>query len=1079
MAFEFTGTLPHQTWGVGQRIVPVAIPSVQDASGAVTYSASNVPVGVIVDFSTQTIYGTPASAADASAFLLSALDASGAVAEMEVEYTIVAAPLPIRVDNVPDLRLRIGDPVDYRFPVPRGGSGQFTTALEYRPTGPLAGGRVHRTSLPDGLNFSDGRLTGTVRDNPANRGASIAQTTLRTGRTGAGRNSGRIGPANSLTSESFNYPALTGPVYRWGELRTFASGAGVGRMLFSTTPDIVPVLPNSPSLYIVDPHAPEEPLRRLPLALARQQRPGLYTWGRTFGQDFRFAPDTEYYVELVTSSTSTFDYVVTDALTGEQVRRPFTLSLTTTPSGAPSPPVLAQVQPTQNAVDVYVQPADDPAIDSIRAVAVYSGFPWDEIQLQQHPYENRVQNHVRLTGLQPAEEYDLYLFYSSTVGLSAPTTTEFETLAIRQVAVPQPIHNLQAAPGNNVARLTWDQLDHFQLVSRFEISVDGRPWQPIPFSNVATSAYTQPGLVNGTAVTLSVRAVNEAGPGPSASVQVTPDEDAPVDLLFSTRIQCLVQIDVGGVPLELSQRVISIDGEFGRQPGSLDFASGGAVVEVRAKDGFIRLSEAGSARTGVYTADDIRNRQLIISEIYETASGQLEVVPRFGGWIETAIFTPEGDYTRLTLTVVDQIAQYARTPIRFVQPIPEEYAHQRLKRMLLSVDIDPADPDSNILIDDDFHVCGAIVADRDSPYEGTLLDELSKIALSTGGRLFVEQNQTLADEPRVGRFRYQARSPVLQIKATLSDDPDEDALDNPSWTNLIQMGNRPSGQPNASTVYNVINWTLPDGSQLTPAPKDQQSVSGDGWGERLFPVSDVVVNELDALGTARYYLRVFSQPRLETDHIHVYQHFQDPTAALALARSTFADAVRLSTTPLGARAKVIQTQRIDRIHFVYSPGDKQYIQVFLDIGLLSPEATAYWIVSHPDEDRLGVDSYLSLPQPGDDDVLGNFDWHYEDDDVFRAVVSSTRYDRLLASQAWPTYSTTAERDRIETDPGDGWATIIAGGTIPNRFIRWEVWSQPDNQWLVRGEVTTADANPSTSTMVWDTDEWDSGKTWAA
>ena len=164
------------------------------------------------------------------------------------------------------------------------------------------------------------------------------------------------------------------------------------------------------------------------------------------------------------------------------------------------------------------------------------------------------------------------------------------------------------------------------------------------------------------------------------SVTGTPGGD--YESPFSLPCQSRVYVDFDNVFLPLQNRVLSAEGETGRQPGSFDTAPGWATVQLLATDGLVRLVSPSTEHQGLYSAADLRNRRCLIVELYETATGRLETVTRFGGWIEEAPFDSRGEEQIISLSITDRLAQYARRPVSIKSVLPRETAEDRCRRLI-------------------------------------------------------------------------------------------------------------------------------------------------------------------------------------------------------------------------------------------------------------------------------------------------------------------------------------------------------------------------------------------------------------
>ena len=1063
------GTVPQQAWQAGQVISPVAFPALTDINGGLVYSSSGVPSGVVVDFTSRTIYGVPETEGDGT-FTITVADDNNS-ADVEVAYEIAARRVPIVVPPIPDLTFHLGDVVDYPFPVPVGGSGNYTTRLEYRPIPPWDDLPVRVSTLPDGLAYNPvtRRLTGTVADNLANRGQSLAQVTLRNAQVSAADDTitgyittdTRSGQSASILGPSFNYPPLTGQVYNFVTL-----GTTNGAFFLRYDPALdeqATALPNNPSVFIVRP-SDQAVLASFPIASSF--RPTVDTSSMFWATGFLFEEGQDYYIEVATSERSMFDYVVTDNDTGQIVRVPFTMLLVSAVTGAPAAPTLASSSVGATTAEVTLEAVNLPG-GQIVAGAMPAGFPVILTNLRNYPFVNQETNELFFQDLDPATGYDIYVYYEDNQGRrSTPLVVEVRTEPARPAIPPLPVRGLAAEPGPNRLRLTWDELPPHQRITKLEHRIDGGIWADMPNVGGASTGYVVPGLIDGNEVTVDVRVVNPDGTSPAASVTATPGPGVPPP--FRSPIQSRVLIDFDGLLLPVENRVLSANGESGRQPGTFDLAPGWAEIVLIASDGFIRLTSPAEHQ-GFYSAEDLRNRRCLIQELYEDASGRTVPVTRFGGWIEAAPLSSEGDEQIVTLSVVDRLGQYARRLVRFTSPLPREFADERARRLLTQAGI----PDGEVDVPPNRVVCASRTASFDAPYEGTLLTLLTEVVNSTGGRLIIVEDQTEAGLPDVGRLRVDPVAPTRPASVTLSDDPDDRARFRP----LAEIGNQPPAVLDPTNIYNQVELVIPGGEQVIAS--DPESIVT--WGGRLFPVSNVIVERNEAEALARRILRVYSNPRLLADKVSCYLHFQDPEDALAVARLTLADTVRLAYRPSGSSERVVETQQVDRIRWQHLPGDKQYCQVVLEVGMLSPEATSFWIASHPGNNRLGEETYLA-PTSADSLVSGGYDFAYDPDDLSDAYVTADRYN-LLAGQTWPTYASEQERNEYEVRPGDGQACMVAGdngeGTSPRFYFHFDVYSSYDNQWVTQGRLSDADANPPTDTLTWDTDRYDDGKTWAA
>ena len=827
----WAGMVPLQSWRAGRQVLPVPFPGLTGITGDLVYSAQGVPAGISVDFTARSIYGTPEQDGDGTITLTVADDAT--TADLEVPYEIAARAVPVVLPAIPDLTFHLGQSVDYEFPAPQGGSGNYSTRLEYSPIPPWNRLPVRVTTLPDGLAYDAAtrRLTGTVADSVANRGDSIAQVTLTNAQvsatddtiTGYITTNTRSGNAASVLGPSFNWPPLTGQVYHFVTV-----GTTNGAFFLRYSPDLdVPAtaLPNNPTVFIVRP-ADQVVLASFPIASA--QRLVETSLSMFWETDFLFEEGEDYYIEIATSPRSVFNYIVTDNDTGSTARTPVTILLDTPAAGAPAPPTLDGSSVGITTATVTLAATTLPDGSRIVAGAMPAGFPVILTRLRNYPYTAMETNELFFQDLDPATGYDIYSYYEDNQGRrSTPLVTEVRTEPARPAIPPLPVRGLAAAPGPNRLRLTWDDLPPFQRITKLEHRIDGGIWADIPNSGGASVGYVVPGLIDGQATTIDVRVVNPDGVSAVRSVTATPGPGTPPP--FRSPIQSRVLIDFDGLLLPIENRVLSANGESGRQPGTFDLAPGWAEIVVVASDGFIRLTTPAEHQ-GYYSAEDLRNRRCLIQELYEDASGRTTAVTRFGGWIEAAPLTSEGEEQFVTLSVVDRLGQYARRLVRFTSPLPREFADERARRLLTQAGI----PEDEVEVPPNRVICSARQASFDAAYEGTLLALLSEVAYSTGGRLLVVEDQQKDGIPDTGKLRLEPVAPTAPASVTLSDAPINDRAIYPL---VAEIDNQPPAVLDPTNVYNQVELVVPDGEVVIAS--DAESVAT--WGGRLFPVSNVVV----------------------------------------------------------------------------------------------------------------------------------------------------------------------------------------------------------------------------------------------
>ena len=1080
--------IPAQAWRVGQPVSPVPLRTIANRTGAIDVYGTGLPEGIVVDAASLTIYGTPEQAGDFTASIYVTDDNSQSV----TTFTITVAPErpPISLpEGLPEIVFRLPQgtgtdsrPVSFQFPAPAGGSGSFTTSLEYRPVNEWTGATVHNSSLPEGITYDQATrtLAGNILNSQANVGGSLAQVTLENAQAGfgAGNQTGYLAGTSTFRGPSFNYPALTGTVYQWRNIFTVRARpgqafAGQTALRIGIEPDIEDppnAIPNNPLILITD--TDRNLLYVVPVALGSEQATDeanvndLYF---PFQGTFEFEEGEDYYIEIHTTPRSTWNYVVTDTITGQVARFPFSLLLVSYADTAPGQPSVLASSTSATTATITVAPSDPADISAIKVGYVQTGLqpPTPDV-LRTYAEPAGLNNDVlHIIGLQPGTAYDFYVYSEGQNDeLSAPEIISLTTLSARPAVLPLALTGLQAESGQNRLALSWDDIPPFQGITKLEHMIDNGPWRDIPHSSAATTGYVVPGLVDGTAKTIQVRAVNATGAGPAVSITATPGGTYTSPFRLSCQVRVLIDVDGQMVPLE--NRVLSAEGQSGRQPGTFDFIAGWASVVLVASDGLVRLVSP-DGQPGIWSAADLRNRECHIVELYETGTGRLEAVTRFGGFVEEAPFQSVGQEQFIVLKLTDRMSRYARTLIHHTSILPRETAEDRCRRLIATAGV----PIEEIEVKPNLTMVSQIDATPGRPYTGTLLARLSEIAIATGGRVYVEEDQQIAgtSTASVGRLVVEPARIQQQVVATLSDNPEQDIRNNPEWGPVGELANQPPAVLDASNLYNTVSLRVADGSEVIAS--DGESVVR--WGGKLFPVSSVPVERAGAEALARYALRVWGQPRLRSDNLLTHIHFQAPEAGLALAKATLSDSLRVAWQPPGS-SRIVRTGLIDRIKWELIPADRQYCQVVLDFALLAEEASQYWIVDRPGANALGSETWLAPAQPEDQDIISSFIFQSEGAD---AVVSAPRFN-VLASQTWPRYTSVAERDRYEYQPSDGQPCMLietaTGGQKSYKLQAWSVW---DNQWMPVAELSSADANPAVRHLIWDEGKWDDGRTWSA
>jgi large repetitive protein len=128
---------------------------------------------------------------------------------------------------------------------------------------------------------------------------------------------------------------------------------------------------------------------------------------------------------------------------------------------------------------------------------------------------------VTVTGLTNGTAYAVQVRAHNSADEGLATAS----VAVTPRTVPDAPEQLAAVPGDQRADLTFDapQSDGGNAITGYQyLATVGGTWQPLTTSGTGPYTATVTGLTNGTAAAIGVRAVNDAGPGASATVTVTP-----------------------------------------------------------------------------------------------------------------------------------------------------------------------------------------------------------------------------------------------------------------------------------------------------------------------------------------------------------------------------------------------------------------------------------------------------------------------------------------------------------------------------------------------------------------------------
>ena len=624
--------------------------------------------------------------------------------------------------------------------------------------------------------------------------------------------------------------------------------------------------------------------------------------------------------------------------------------------------------------------------------------------------------------------------------------------------------------GWDVADITTQVLGYDYLIELASLPEGGGTWNAMPASTASTRNFTFDGLRNGTEYRIGIRPRNDAGPGRASFITGTPEpgREDPADY---TRWQIQIMMDLTGpgddprgAPwFDLASRCLEAEVSFGREARQQLTATGIANFVLETADDFINIEG-----TSLYRLDDLQNRVVHINEVLETPGG-LRRRTRFAGLVETAQFRSSGQESVIQVSAVDFFGLMAQDNAVFGRDIPAQSTGERIKLLLDTAGWEPNgtglrsyNPD---LIDEGSKTAAYIPVVVGDTLEYNLLDELNLVTQSEGGRIYLSGG----GDNRPGTIRFDGAAPVTNFDGRISDQATSDPA-------IIRMGGQPTIESEDSFLYNDFELSYPGGEVPERIPPNAASVAV--WGKRTYDLyTEVRTDQESTRALLRALRKQYGTPRQWISSLPVAAHFQNDAAARLLQDLDLSKSLLVDYRPPGAREIISGLQRVDSVIVNYKPLDRQYVSVDMTLGLLIPEASAYWILDVEGADRFDNDETFLAPRRNLDPPLaapgGRLPggWRITEDRDFQ-IVSANRFDALLAQQVLPRYRSEAERDEVEGDPGTdigpvegrGCVIIETSPTGIRSFWLYE-YSGADFQWLRRGQLTQADANPTTATLL--------------
>ena len=779
----------------------------------------------------------------------------------------------------------------------------------------------------------------------------------------------------------------------------------------------------------------------------------------------------------------------------------FNLRVVSARSGTPDPPIEGRsLTHTDTALNILILPLGDASVR-------YFEYGYKEFNSLDAPRYFRAQGSGSATtefsipNLSPDTRYQVYI---RAVNRNGPGTA----LVLDKTTLPDPDSTtrplapiaLSAIGGNREVRLFWANPKNF-AISTYEYNINNGPWIRVGGATNATTEVEVGGLTNGISYTFQVRALTSVA-GASSSVTVIPT-GVPLNETVKTRILGEVILHIGGVEIDISDRVLDGRWKYGRTRGTDSFDGGYCRITIDTSDDF--LTEGGGGR---YQPRQLYGQPFYLNALVYDRNNRVHRRTMFGGFVnEIAGWRAHGLRSTVVLEAVSIFRKLTEAKLIFngrnaATRLPEEFTGDRIKRILnlagisynddlidrgtircLRENVGPGTPGTTDVFG---NVTGGTAA---RVFEGNALALCEQVAHTEGGRFYVQQGFNYG----VGQIRFEQRGPNPPTHLNISAPPVE---------GHAQPRPRVTTEDDTSALHTIIEFTSAE--RAGPTVRRTTNVFGDvttsgGTAEKRVSLEtnenavelygprtlsrQLLSSFRDTQNIARWYLDVFSVPRYHADSVPLIPHHEDPDVALKIVEATIGDLVRLNyiPPPFDESRVVSSSQRIDGVEGYISPiSGANEISLGIRYSLLSPEATAYWVLNELGSAELG--SKTRLAPPLRDDVIatvpsGRFTWEDYDPNqpADRATVSSNRFSAYLARQSIPIYENQIQRDLQEgTNIEDGMMVAMIGESTDRPTRRMEIWSysRPNTQWVKEAELSLQDANPNLGVFTLDVDPYD-------
>ena len=465
---------------------------------------------------------------------------------------------------------------------------------------------------------------------------------------------------------------------------------------------------------------------------------------------------------------------------------------------------------------------------------------------------------------------------------------------------------------------------------------------------------------------------------------------------MSADIEIAVEVDLDGTGtlVDISDRIRSIRGRYGRHQGIHDYETGRCRIKLHSDDNF--LTPGGGSE---YQTDRVHGGECKI-----TATIGSTTLPIFSGFVDDLIWKGDSNTAIVTLIIVDGFSRLSHALVH--AELPAERTGERADR-ILDLAKYPSDPGDR-LIDDGTIYCAATSVDS------TALELLRRCAATEGGRLDIVHT---GDEP--GAIEFRARELIGGVDITITDDPDDDSTD-------LQPSSEPETGQDPDLLANRVEFKLASGDVITA----EDTASEERYGIRTH-TQDVFGGREDTQALADWWIDLYSHSYFRVRSVTIAAHFETDIAAIAALQTTVGNVAHLDYIPAGGDQRVQARSTVDGIEFSIkplSPADTAS-QVDFRWALSPSESSAYWQIGDSYSGILGSTTRITAPSSSADidrprdRPSGRVRWSDGD------FVSVNDFTGGLTSQVITCYASEIGRTQGEQRPEIGQLNSIADPNI--------------------------------------------------